>query len=239
MAGTTARLALPFPQLTDAADIAQAVPPLTTLLDTIAVAYAKGLLSARPAASATQLGRLYYATDNGITYFCDGTTWQRLDLDALNRIIALEAKIPTAVSSFRVRRTTSLAFAASGTNILNWQSTEHALNAFSAITGATTTWTIPVTGVYDYFFNWEPDGDPSVTGDYAQVAVRSNTVIIDEMWLPSTNLGAAQNGILLSGCIAGIRQFTAGDVVDTTLASGGSPTNHHWKGSFQMKLNRV
>lgn len=231
MAGTTARLSLPFPQLTDAADIAQAVPPLTTLLDTIAVAYAKGLLSARPAASSTQLGRLYYATDNGITYFCDGTTWQRLDLDALNRIIALEAKIPTGPSSFRAERATPVAFSNGPTLQLAWQTLQHALNSFSAV--GTSTWTIPVTGLYDYALALYNTSN-SATAVHAGLYNTTGPTAIDAT---DSQVYPNGSGLMPPIIVAGIRTFTAGDVLAIYGASTGGASS--WFGNFQMKLNRV
>jgi hypothetical protein len=146
MAGITARLSLPFPQLTDAADISQAVPPLTTLLDTIMLAYAKGLHSARPAASATQMGRIYYETDTGIAFFCDGSVWQRLDLDVINRIITLESK---TVNAWKVSRVTPAAVFNGASSSVSWDTPGYALGDCAAI-GTGPDFVIPTTGLYHF-----------------------------------------------------------------------------------------
>lgn len=140
MAGTTTRLALPFPELTDAADIEQAVKPLTTLLDTIMLAYAKGTHAARPTAAAGN-GRLYYETDTGTTYFSDGTTWQRIDLNALNRIIALEATTTamTGDVNWSAAATRAGSLLCDGASYL--RATYPAL--FTALGGAASPWGLP------------------------------------------------------------------------------------------------
>lgn len=239
MAGTTARLSLPFPQLTDAADISQAVPPLTTLLDSIMLAYAKGLLSARPAASATQLGRIYYATDNGIAYFCDGTNWQRLDLDMLNRIIALEAKIPTAASAFRADQTGNPVLGAQPAN-LSFGTLIHATNALSALV-AGSSWTIPVAGLYTYDVSFQlhdPGGAQALNegiAAYQQVInLKRNGTTID------TCIGYTDSGGYLPTPLqmSGTYVLAASDVL-TVQGNCVNGTAGRWAGHFGFKLDRV
>ena len=76
MAGTTTRLGLPYDELTDNADIEDAVKSLADDLDTKAVTYAQGLVGSLPAAG-TQ-GRFYYATDTEQLYYDDGVAWFKL-----------------------------------------------------------------------------------------------------------------------------------------------------------------
>lgn len=235
MSGTTTRLSLPFPQLTDAADISQAVPPLTTLLDTIMLAYAKGLLSARPAASSTQLGRLYYATDNGITYFCDGAVWQRLDLDALNRIIALEAKIPTAASAFRAEQNAATALQGIGSSTpASFPTVRHALNALSALAGGSS-WTIPVTGLYRFDYNILPAGNAGIGSAVVRTFFQKVTGPVVMHAGQAYADSGGNNCPSISG--AGSYVMTSGDVVELLVTGqGGSQT---FTGYVEIVLERV
>lgn len=74
----TTRLSLPYPSLTDAADVPQDIMELAQALDAQTVIYGQGILSNRPASSGAQPGkqaRFYYATDNGTLYYDMGTGW--------------------------------------------------------------------------------------------------------------------------------------------------------------------
>ena len=70
---TTARLALPTPTLSEAADVPASMLALAQALDTLAL-WSQGTLAARPAAVGTA-GRLYYASDTGHFYVNTGTAW--------------------------------------------------------------------------------------------------------------------------------------------------------------------
>lgn len=73
MPATTARLALPTPLLTEAADVPASMLALALALDACAV-WGRGTLAARPAAAGTE-GRLYFGTDTGHFYVNTGTAW--------------------------------------------------------------------------------------------------------------------------------------------------------------------
>lgn len=72
MADVTTRWALTYPELADPADIDQAVRPLAEALDAVAMDD-QGTFALRPAAGS--YGSYYYATDQGILYRDNGTTW--------------------------------------------------------------------------------------------------------------------------------------------------------------------
>lgn len=73
MPTTTARLALPTPLLTEAADVPASMLALAAALDFCAQ-WAQGPLASRPAATGTT-GRLYFGTDTGHFYVNTGTVW--------------------------------------------------------------------------------------------------------------------------------------------------------------------
>ena len=73
MPGATPRLAIPYPLLAESANGPSNMQALATALDQAGI-YGQGLLSARPTAASLQ-GRFYYATDTGILYLSNGTTW--------------------------------------------------------------------------------------------------------------------------------------------------------------------
>ena len=68
---TTTRLHLPYPELSDAADVPIWVRNLAQLLDGITATFDWGLETNRPAAG--QEGFFYYGTDSGVLTFDDGT----------------------------------------------------------------------------------------------------------------------------------------------------------------------
>src|SRR4051794_36339557 len=70
MTVNTTRLAIPKPQLGDAADIEVATHPALDKIDSTAAAWASGTIAARPAAGT--IGRFYWATDPRIAYLDAG-----------------------------------------------------------------------------------------------------------------------------------------------------------------------
>jgi hypothetical protein len=77
MAKTTTRRKLPYPELTDPADVPQHVADLAKALDNFAIDDQGGLAS-RPTSTVEnpgEEGRYYYATDNGVLYRDTGTSW--------------------------------------------------------------------------------------------------------------------------------------------------------------------
>ena len=75
--GTTARLALPYPELTGAPDVPADIRALALALDNAAIV-SQGTLASRPVStggSPGKMGRWYYATDNGLLYYDFGTGW--------------------------------------------------------------------------------------------------------------------------------------------------------------------
>lgn len=85
MPGTTARLALPYPLLTESGDGPAAFLALANALDA-AVLYGQGLLSARlPSSGGTPgiQGRIYRATDvANVIYYDNGVGWDAIGLVA-------------------------------------------------------------------------------------------------------------------------------------------------------------
>lgn len=247
MAGSTTRAALPYPVLGDAADISQAVQPLATRLDAIMAGFLKGTLAARPAAGATNNGFVYYATDNGIVYFSDGTTWQRIDLDMLNRIItleavnsgsrltALEAKIPTAVSAFRAEQNTLTNLQTIGsTTPASFPTVRHALNALSALVGGST-WTIPTTGLYRYDYNLIFSGNPGISSGVVRTTFQKHAgpvVIHNGQTFADLNGNNTPN---IQG--SGSYQLTSGDVVE--LLVNGQGGTLQYSGYLEFALERV
>lgn len=77
MSDATSRLGLPYPELTDEADIEEAVKPLAELLDVIATIGSLGLASARPAAGIPN--RIYYTTDTRMLFLDTGSEWRQID----------------------------------------------------------------------------------------------------------------------------------------------------------------
>jgi microcystin-dependent protein len=74
---TTPRLALPYPQLSDNADVPEDITALANSLD-IAVIYGQSALASRPTSSPGTpgiAGRFWYATDDGHLYYDHGTGW--------------------------------------------------------------------------------------------------------------------------------------------------------------------
>ena len=76
MAEVTTRLALPYPEDDDPADVPADIQALTTRLDLIAASDDQGTLSARPAPG--KKGRYYWATDQQRLYRDDGTAWRTI-----------------------------------------------------------------------------------------------------------------------------------------------------------------
>lgn len=70
---TTTKKALRYPDLAQAADIADIVQKLASDVDNYTAGYTQGLFSARPAAG--KLGQLFYATDTNALYLDDGSAW--------------------------------------------------------------------------------------------------------------------------------------------------------------------
>lgn len=78
MAGNTTRYSLPYPTGTDAADQGDdQIKALAEAADSKFAGFSLGLLSARPTVGGTTgpSGFIYYATDNGLFYVSDGSSW--------------------------------------------------------------------------------------------------------------------------------------------------------------------
>lgn len=75
--GTTTRLSLRYPELSDSADVPRDIKNLANDLDSAAI-YASGTFSARPASTVGSpgiAGRYYFATDTSRLYLDTGTAW--------------------------------------------------------------------------------------------------------------------------------------------------------------------
>src|SRR4051812_11931839 len=96
---TTTRLALPYPALTDTADVPRDISALATALD-VAATYAEGTLVGRPAAGLR--GRIYRATDTGQVFLDNGAAWVTLSQYAEGTA----AGRPAASTAGRVYRAT-------------------------------------------------------------------------------------------------------------------------------------
>lgn len=72
---TTARLAIPYPALSDAADVPNWMSQMATRLDTIAAMYVQGTIASRPAAGTA--GRFFISTDENpkVVYYDTGSAW--------------------------------------------------------------------------------------------------------------------------------------------------------------------
>lgn len=88
---TTAKKALRYPNLAQAADLADIVQKLAQDVDDYTAGYTQGLFSARPAAG--KLGQLYYATNTNALYLDDGSTWH---IVGAQNLLGLLANLPTA-----------------------------------------------------------------------------------------------------------------------------------------------
>lgn len=86
----TARLGLPFPLGTQAADGPAQIKALADALD-VSTPYAQGTLAARPAA--TMAGKLYYATDAALLSYANGSTWINLGPSVIADLGITNAKL--------------------------------------------------------------------------------------------------------------------------------------------------
>lgn len=107
---TTSRLTLPYPQLSDNADVPEDLGALANAID-VAVVYGQGLLASRPASSGGSpgiQGRIYYATDNGHLYYDMGTGWVDIGPTVVGEdsITAFELA-PDSVTSVELRDSTT------------------------------------------------------------------------------------------------------------------------------------
>jgi len=97
---TTTKLALPYPELADPADVPQWNKALAQKLDSITVTYNQGLSTARPAPS-TQ-GMIWYSTDINVFSYSDGLTWHDIGAVAAGYItramLAPELKVATGTA---------------------------------------------------------------------------------------------------------------------------------------------
>jgi len=73
MAGTTPRLALPYPVGADTVDVPRDMQALANKLDPTTPAFVQGTAAARPAAGVA--GRFHYATDTGALSYDTGSAW--------------------------------------------------------------------------------------------------------------------------------------------------------------------
>jgi len=67
-------MALPGPAGTDPADVPTDIDKLRQALDVLSMIFGQGAASTRPAAGIA--GRMFYATDEGVLYYDDGTAWR-------------------------------------------------------------------------------------------------------------------------------------------------------------------
>lgn len=225
--GTGAQQAAPG---TEAATRAAAVTAITTTV---------GVLASRPSIGSVPAGRVYYATDNGIAYVSDGSTWQRVDLDMLTRIGALEAKIPSGPTSFRVEQATSPVLAA-GTTPLSFSQVTHALNSFSSATTGPS-WTIPVTGLYHYDLDiWFVDPSSNAAFATGTAGNRQRLFLQRNGATVHAAVAYADSGGLfdVAFTLAAYMQFTAGDVITLVPAAVNLP-GAKWGGHLGMTLVRV
>lgn len=88
---TTAKKALRYPNLAQAADIAFLLQILAEDVDNYTAGYTQGLFVDRPAAG--KLGQLYYATNTNALYLDDGSTWH---IVGAQNLLGLLADLPAA-----------------------------------------------------------------------------------------------------------------------------------------------
>lgn len=74
----TTKYSLPYPTLTDPADVPHDLGLLANALDPLIATASQGTASARPPAATP--GRLYFATDKGVLYYDNGTTWSAISV---------------------------------------------------------------------------------------------------------------------------------------------------------------
>src|SRR5262245_59117871 len=74
MPSSTSRWGLPFPELSDVADVPGAMQDLAEALDDVAMDD-QGAIDSRPAAATAKSGAYYYATDTTEFFRSDGTSW--------------------------------------------------------------------------------------------------------------------------------------------------------------------
>lgn len=230
MPTTSTRMAIPIAALTDAADVPASIAALVNAIDPYIVPFAKGTLAARPAASAIE-GKLYYATDNGILYFSIASVWQRVDLDLLNRVVALEAKLPAV---FMVDQS-SYAFIPTSDTRIDFDELSVAAGAWSGISVGADTWTIPVTGVYEYNLEiaLRTSGSP-IAQSTISADVRVGGVSFDFKTAFDPVAGAYSAPLVISG----FHNFTSGDVVDCSWFAA-TQTNRQGAAQFGMHLLRT
>ncbi len=105
MAGTTSTLHLPYPQLTDAADISQAVQPLAEALETYLLSVDRVLTdAARSALSSPPTGLRVYTSDTHKIWLYDGAAWQTVwqrDDDTYTPALTSNGTAPTMNSANR------------------------------------------------------------------------------------------------------------------------------------------
>lgn len=98
MAKTTTRWALPYPEGTDAADVPKRMEDLAKALDGVAMDD-QGAKASRPAAG--KKGKYYFATDEGILYRDNGTSWDAVNYSVAEPALSEALKDRLALSSKR------------------------------------------------------------------------------------------------------------------------------------------
>jgi microcystin-dependent protein len=73
------RLGIAYPEGPDTAVVPRDVKAVVDYLDGYAIVFSTGTIATRPASGVSKAGRLYYATDEQILYFDNGTAWLALN----------------------------------------------------------------------------------------------------------------------------------------------------------------
>jgi hypothetical protein len=100
--GTTTVQGWPFPENSDAPQVANDIAALATALDVVAKRLS-GVASARPTASTTPVDTIYYATDTFLYSICTGAVWETMlvagpwiALSLSGGVSAVTAVVPSA-----------------------------------------------------------------------------------------------------------------------------------------------
>lgn len=129
--GTTTRLSLRYPELSDSADVPRDIKNLANDLDSAAI-YGSGTFAARPASTVGSpgiAGRYYFATDTSRLYLDTGTAWVEVASGAGSVTSAMIADGPQVP----VGAITQYAGSSAPTNWLVCDGSEQSVSTYSAL----------------------------------------------------------------------------------------------------------
>lgn len=129
--GTTSRLALRYPELSDSADVPRDIENLANDIDSAAI-YASGTFASRPTSTVGSpgiAGRYYFATDTSRLYLDTGTSWVEVASGAGSVTSAMIADGPQVP----IGAITQYAGSSAPTNWLLCDGTEQPVSTYSAL----------------------------------------------------------------------------------------------------------